>query len=498
MSMLTDYSVNDTPMLMDIRSDTLEPISGTNLVSNRFVFRLDQAGYLDSNSMLLFKCVNPNSNNTSRVNMFNGGLGAIKRATFQVGDYIINDVDGANMISTLMNMTTQPDSVRNRFNGWYYHNSLHKRVLEGASAIEIDTEIGGTGSIIVDKAKSGIDRGQMNTAGGNNNNNININSARISNVEAGSYQIGIPLGVLFPALKGKTMPLFLFQDYRILLTFEFHDGSEFCNSTTERRGVAPNATTGRNPGLITPLNQIQFADVKLQVDYVIMPASVQNKDREMTNQEGGLRLDFLDSIRVEKQIVAGTAGLEQDIEHRIGADNKEVHKIYMVKQFTDPAVRNKQPAQYVYGAQRIDGVPVESYNVNIGGINVFHDFKENPASQYDETSNCLGKDLKTPRGNYINDPNTLFNGLNPSLGGFLGNYKPLCLDLTNGNNSVLGGGRTIGAYPIIWKYRRVPTGALANRCASYEGAMNVNYYMLVSKTATIRSTPMGTNILVSY
>ena len=136
----------------------------------------------------------------------------------------------------------------------------------------------------------------------------------------------------------------------------------------------------------------------------------------------------------------------------------------MVKQFTDPAVRNKQPAQYVYGAQRIDGVPVESYNVNIGGINVFHDFKENPASQYDETSNCLGKDLKTP----------------------------------NGNNSVLGGGRTIGAYPIIWKYRRVPTGAIANRCASYEGALNVNYYMLVSKTATIRSTPMGTNILVSY
>jgi hypothetical protein len=494
MSMLTDYSVNDTPMLMDIRSDTLEPISGTNLVSNRFVFRLDQAGYLDSNSMLLFKCVNPNNNNQSRVNMINGGLGAIKRATFQVGDYIINDVDGANVISTLMNMTTQPPSVRNRYNGWYYHNCLHAQVMTAGDATAINTDIGGNGSIIVDSRISGLDKGASN----NNNNGVAINSCRISNVEAGSYQIGIPLGVLFPALKGRTMPLFLFQDYRILLTFEFHDGAEFCNKITEVEGTAPNAATGRNPGLINPFQEIQFADVKLQVDYVIMPASVQNKDREMTNQEGGLRLDFLDSIRVEKQLVAGTAGTEQEVEHRIGADNKEVHKIYMTRQFTDTAVNNKQPAQYAYGQQRIDGIPVESYNVNIDGINVFHDFKDNPASQYDETSNCLGKDLKTPRGNYINDPNTLMCGLAPPRGGLQGQYKPLCLDLTNGNNTVLGGGRTIGAYPIIWKYRRNPTAAIANRCDAKNGAMNINYYMLVSKTATIRSTPMGTNILVSY
>ena len=143
MSQLTDYSVNDTPMLMDIRSDTLEPISGVQGTSRRFVFRLDQAGYLDSNSMLLFK-LQGLTNNDNRVNQVNGGLGAIKRCTFQVGDFVINDVDGANMISTLMNLTTQPPSVKNQFNGWYYQNCLHHSVLEGADTTQLGGFRGGT------------------------------------------------------------------------------------------------------------------------------------------------------------------------------------------------------------------------------------------------------------------------------------------------------------------------------------------------------------------
>ena len=59
---------------MDIRSDTLEPISGVQGTSSRFVFRLDQAGYLDANSMLCFKITNPNSDTNTRVNTWNGAL----------------------------------------------------------------------------------------------------------------------------------------------------------------------------------------------------------------------------------------------------------------------------------------------------------------------------------------------------------------------------------------------------------------------------------------
>ena len=110
--------------MMDIRSDTLEPISGVQGVSNRYVFRLDQAGYLDANSMLCFKVCHSNNDIRSRVNCFNGGLGAIKRVIFQVGDYIINDVNGADIISTLMNLSSQNPNTRNHYSGWYYGNQL--------------------------------------------------------------------------------------------------------------------------------------------------------------------------------------------------------------------------------------------------------------------------------------------------------------------------------------------------------------------------------------
>lgn len=497
MAQLTDYSVNDTPMVMDIRSDTLEPITGVQGTSRRFVFRLDQAGYLDSNSMLLFKLQGA-ANNTNRVNLWNGGLGAIKRATFQVGDFVINDTDGCNEIATLMNLASVPPSVKNQYWGWFLQNQLHEKVLDG----DVDTltaytrgQTGGTGSIAVDKLKAGMNLGNQNS---NNNGNAAVNSCRISNDQTNNQQIGIPLGMVFPALKGRTIPLFLFQDYRILLTFEFHDGSEFTNDITQVLGTAPNATTGANPGMQGLLNCMSYFDVKLQVDYVIMPAEIQNKDRQMTNQDGGLRLDFLDSIRVEKQLPTTAAAAEQEVEHRIGADNKEVHKIYMTKRFTDIAVRNKQEMTTIYLNQRSDAINQEEYNVNIDGINVFHDWKWSPTSQYDEASNCLGKDIKVPRPTYCYDDNAIFNGLTPHNSGIAGQYKPLCLDLSNGNPGVLGSGRNIGAYPIIWKYKRRPTATIANSVFDMSGPMEVNYYMLVSKTATIRSTPMGTNVLVSY
>ena len=507
MSGLTDYSINETPMMMDIRSDTLEPISGVQGISNRFVFRLDQAGYLDANSMLCFKVCNANNDIRSRVNCFNGGLGAIKRVIFQVGDYIINDVNGADIISTLMNLSSQNPNTRNHYSGWYYGNQLWtdiKRVGGVANTGTFSTEFGGVGSMFVDPQRSGLNDGDNNA----NNNGVAINSNLIRTAEANTKQIGIPLGVILPALRGKTIPLFLFQDYRILITVEFNDGSNFVNDISQVFGTAPNLATGANAGLRSPLNAtsgINFRDVKLQVDYVIMPSSVQNKDRDMTNQEGGYRFDFFDVLRVEKQIPTATANQLQNLEHRIGMDNKEVHKIYMTKQLQNLGadlgagpVGDAVPQNKWLGKQRIDGMNQEEYNVNIDGVDIFQDWKFSPASQYDETSNCLGGDLKLDRPFYFNDDNTIYSGLSPSVAGILGQYKPLCLDLTNGTGAIVGGGRVVGAYPIIWKYRRKPTGTIANKMNAINTSLNVNYYALVSKTAIITSTPKGTNVMVSY
>jgi len=483
MNTLTDYSINDSPMLMDIRSDTLEPISSQ---SKKFVFRLDQAGYLDQNSLLLFKLQQNAFTNNHRVNSFNGGLGAIRRAIFQVGDFVINDVDGANKLMTLMNFIGKNEQVRNNFDCWYYQNQLHYQVATGADATTLgNAQTHGNGTIGCDKIRSGINIGDV----GNNNNGAVVNSCRILGDANNNIQMGIPLGVLFPALKGRTLPLFLFQDYRILITIEFHDAKTYINDISQVGGAG-----NQNEGLEAVSNSVVPTDVKLQVDYIIMPAEVQNKDRAMTNKQGGLNLTFFDSVKVEKQIPAHANGVLQEVEHRIGADNKEVHKIYMTKQLAQGIASGN--ALFLH--QRIDGINQEEYNVNIAGVDVFPEFKFRPTSQYDETSNCLGNDIQVPRPIYFNDDNTIYNGLGTNSGGTLGKYKPLCLDLSNGNDGIIGSGRTIGAYPIIWKYKRKGTRAVAGLTPALNTALEVDYYLLVSKTANIKSTPMGTNVMVSY
>lgn len=497
MDNLTNYEVNDTPMNMDIRSETLEPISGTQGSSKRFVFRLDQAGYLDANSLLLFKaqCVAGRAQTRIRANCINGGLGAIKRVVFQVGDYIINDVQGCDIISTLRNLMNKNQEQKNNFDGWYLQNQFWSDVLKvadptlvGAGAVAGQ---GGVGSILPNQLKCGMNMGEINNA----NNNTVVNSCAITDNDENNQQFGITLGTILPSLKGRTIPLFLFQQYRILISIEFHDSPQWVNDNTQVSNNVVVPATGANNGMCALKGEITYHDVKLQVDYIIMPAEIQNKDMEETAKDGGLKLDFYDSIKIEKNIPAATANVEQSVEMRIGADNKEVHKIYMMKNIVaiDKTVNN------VYHlAGRCDAQPQEEYNVNIDGIDVFQEHKYSPASQYDETTNCLGSDLKVDRPLYFADDNSLYYSLGSYSGGYCGNYKPLCLDLTNGQQQIMGGGRNIGAYPVIWKYKRKSGAAVANLSPALNTAMNVDFYILVTKTAVIQSTPKGTNVVVSY
>jgi hypothetical protein len=500
MSNLFNYDVNLEPMVMDIRSDTLDPISSNNGLK-RYVFRLDANGYLDQNSMLLFKPVANGNNvvndNFLRVNNVFGGLGAVKRATIQVGDYILNDTDGIHKISALMNMASERKSIQNKYTSQYYKNQFYTKTL--GQPRESDSNTGGVGTLILDRHRNGMDFGDIGLGG---NANSVINSCAITRTANLNHQIGIPLGALLPCLRGRKIPLFLFQEYRILITIEFNSADEYINNRNNTFGGA-----GANNNMMASLGDTNIADVKLQVDYIIYPSEIQMEAKNMTNQQGGLRLDFFDIIKVDKSIVASTNRVEQTVEHRIGADNKEVHKIYMTKRFTVEGEDDK-----LFCKMGIQGIEEEEYNVNIDGIDVFQDDKFNMCSQYNETTNCLGAELQMERPLYINDINTFSNRITDFKHGLLGKYKPLCLDLTNGENAIVGGGRQIGAYPVIWKYKRTADGVYnclnddqgggAGRLDALKpdttGALNVEYYMLVSRVANITSTNAGTNVVVSY
>ncbi len=499
MANLFNYDVNLQPAVMDIRSETLEPISSS---TNRYVFRLDQYGQLDSNSVLLFKPVlnaagHAANENVARANAYAGGLLGIKRAIFQVGDYVLNDIQDVGRISSLVDMGGINTSNKSKYNSHYFLNNLHYKVLDSAGSgttINGESKHGGEGSIVYDRNRSAVDYGKPNdTFAGQR-----INNCIITDNKDNNHQIGIPLGNLFPCLKGQELPLFLFQDYRILITIEFHTVEKWC------------AAVDGSAGKVLPAANGGVDDVKLQVDYIVYPSEVQNKLREQTNQQGGLSLSFFDVVKIEKNIPAtGLAtGELQNVEHRLGFDNKEVHKIYMMKKLSRALNNNDR----IYQDARCDGMNQEEYNVNIDGVDVFQEFKYSPSSQYDELSYCLGADFQVPRPVYFNDENTIMSRLADATGGLLGKNKPLCLDLANGLGQVVGGGREIGAYPIIWKYRRRPTDAVA--CGFRDGnalhngtgdivedlrvALDVDYFVYCSRTANIMSSPSGTQVMVSY
>src|SRR5210317_1436067 len=97
---LYDYGTSDMENILDIRSETVEPLTSS---AKKVVFRLEPTGYLDENSLLQFK-LKSNVADVLRMNVFNGGLGAIKRVIFSVGDYILNDVNDVNEWATLHNL----------------------------------------------------------------------------------------------------------------------------------------------------------------------------------------------------------------------------------------------------------------------------------------------------------------------------------------------------------------------------------------------------------
>ena len=119
---LTNYDQPLNPNSIDIRTEYLEPISSSTL---KYTFRLDQTGYLDTNSMLVFKLksVGADQNLKCRVNQWNGALGGIKRVIFQIGDNIINDIQDVYKYSTLKNMN-MGSNMRNNFLGHYLGNSM--------------------------------------------------------------------------------------------------------------------------------------------------------------------------------------------------------------------------------------------------------------------------------------------------------------------------------------------------------------------------------------
>ena len=508
LSQLADYSSDAiAPNSMDIRTEYLEPITSSPL---KYTFRLDQAGYLDTNSLLVFKLSANNNANQYRVNAFNGVLGGIKRAIFQVGDHIINDIQDLNKYTTLKQVLAGNRSVSNQYTGHYVGSQLWTRVVQGGTDGVVEgTTIGSNttyqlldnsvaGTIVVDQDKSGICYGGFADGAG-----VRINSQPLHTNKDNNNQYGITLGTLFPALQGQKVPLFLFDKQRILITVEFHGASKYVNKFVAGTNINYSAG-GVNNGIALDAD-INVVDCRLVVDYIIMPTEAQNKIVAQTQQQGGYKLNFFDVVSVEKNIPAvAVNNSNQEVEHRIGQNNREVHNIYMWKEPPIVALNNannggaNQSGHPLRCLQYCMGHSEEEYNVEVNGRDEFDHFVYNPCSQYNELSESLGADPNLDRVEYVADEMAAGSLLGTTESGLMGTMKPLALCLRNGEQGVIGAGRQIGSYPIVWKWkRRAHTGILSNSYANNQ-SIKVNYLIECSRTASIMSTPKGMNVMVSY
>jgi len=489
LALLTNYEINETPMIMDIRTEKVEPYS-VNVEDKIYKFRLESTGFLDSNSLLQFKLNKTATavSNEIRVNSFNGVLGGIKNIEFKIGDQIINSTEDINKIITLTKIANKRRVHLNKKTAWYYGNQFITKISKAGDV--------SFGQYEMDEDLNGYDY----TAG-------EPNSLNISEVPANNYKYGIRLGELIPALSNIELPLFLFDQYKIYLTIEFHQPSVYCNSST--------AITRRCPN-----TDVQIDDVQLLVDYIIYPASVLNQIRANTEKEGGLILDFLNYFKIQRQlnVLPGTSteitsnaeyianGSIQNIvtsqEFRIGMEKLEVHSLTMWKQFQSA----DNASNKVLLDQRCDGISFEDIQWEINGVPVFQESISSTASQYDQAFMALNyQDLNVERPMFFNDRNSLVAGLATSVSGLQGTYKPQMYDCKTSQVGILGSGTTVGRYPIVCKYKTSPalnlnTYGTANTgnniTLKQDGLYNVDFFVATSRRAIIKNTLKGMIIAV--
>ena len=176
-------------------------------------------------------------------------------------------------------------------------------------------------------------------------------------------------------------------------------------------------------------------------------------------------------------------------------------------QFINPTAQ--ELGRKILQSQSIDGIDEEEYNCEVNGLDIFPQFVVNNASQYNQMSLVLDGDLIVPRTMYYTDPNAQHQRLSALNDGLMSNYKPLGVDLRNGNGGVVGGGTTImSGSPLIWKYKRKPRmngsgdGTVSAENAKghaidYRREMDVSYYITHSRVVIVKKLAKGTSVMVS-
>ena len=338
---LLDYGLKEVPQQSEIRTETVETNNATTDTSKVFKFTIRNVGFLEGTSMLTFKLKNLTGGNQDkfRVNLWSGALGCIKNAHLKIGDYEVQNVQDVDRVAAMLNLNKSVLQRRNVL-GHYLGNSLELAVLPAAAVGRgSGTAATGRGQIVHSETNSGVNFGTAADGTG-----AAVNSLAVNSTVSLNEKFGIPLSMIFPCLKGRSLPLFLFTDYNIQLEFEMNFSDKYAyslvNLPTTVAGVPvpykPSTGADTRSPYSAATTDIGFNEVQLVVDYMLPPSSVINNFLEQTTKQGGYRFEFPEIAVVKKKISAvGNSKEIQEVEHRLGQTGKEVHNVVMAKRFVD-------------------------------------------------------------------------------------------------------------------------------------------------------------------
>ena len=399
---LLDYGLKEVPQQSEIRTETVETNNATTDTSKVFKFTIRNVGFLEGTSMLTFKLKNLTAGNQDkfRVNLWSGALGCIKNAHLRIGDYEVQNAQDVDRIAAMLNLNKSVLQRRNVL-GHYLGNSLELKVLENANVNRgSGTTATGRGQIVMVENDSGINFGRVSDG-----NNASVNSLAINGNVALNEKYGIPLSMIFPCLKGRSLPLFLFTDYNIQLEFEMNFSDKYAyslaNLPSTVAGVPvpykPSAGADTRSPYSAATTDIGFNEVQLVVDYMLPPSSVINNFLEQTTKQGGYRFEFPEIAVVKKKISAvGNSKEIQEVEHRLGQTGKEVHNVVMAKRFVDYKKREgsivtRAATAVGTGSGAISNINCE--NISIGALAVSDSISTAGTPKYVTSVDVAGRAL---------------------------------------------------------------------------------------------------------
>jgi len=376
---LLDYGLKEVPQQSEIRTETVETNNATTDTSKVFKFTIRNVGFLEGTSMLTFKLKNLTgaNNDKFRVNLWSGALGCIKNAHLRIGDYEVQNAQDVDRIAALMNLNKSVLQRRNVL-GHYLGNSLELEVLAAAAVGRgSGTAATGRGQIVYSDSNSGVNFGTAADGTGAAVNSLAVNATATNN-----EKFGIPLSMIFPCLKGRSLPLFLFTDYNIQLEFEMNFSDKYAyNLTNIPANVAgqpvpykPSTAAESGAEFAAGETEVGFNEVQLVVDYMLPPSSVINNFLEQTTKQGGYRFEFPEIAVVKKKLTSvGQSKEVQEIEHRLGQTGKEVHNVIMAKRFVD--YKKREGSTIVRSATAATGgspaiTDINCENISVGALAV--------------------------------------------------------------------------------------------------------------------------------